>query len=105
MPIGTTFTEAALRRRFDIAIRREVPGSGQYQTWPPFRESNTVIASPALILRSGVKTVEQLSNETWLTSETRPGDWEAWVKATGMPHASSQSYVTVRSFFCDFASR
>ena len=92
-------TEAALRGSFDMAIRREVPSSGQYQTWPLFRESNTVIASPALILRSGVKTVEQLSNETWLTSETRPGDWEAWVKAAGCPTLRANRTLRFDHFF------
>ena len=74
-------TQPALTGSFDVAIRRGIPSGGQFQALPLFRESNTVIASPSLLARTGVQTTEQLADETWLTTETRPGDWEAWVDA------------------------
>jgi len=87
-------TEPALRGSFDLAIRRHVPPGGQFQSWQLFQEHNTVIASPALLARAGVSNVEQLAAETWLTSETRPGDWEAWLEAAG--HASLRANRTLR---------
>ncbi|OTP78131.1 LysR substrate-binding domain-containing protein [Burkholderia sp. PAMC 26561] len=50
-------------------------------------------------MRSGVKTVEQLSNEIWLTSETRPGDWEAWVEAAGCPTLRANRTLRFDHFF------
>ncbi|CAB3799217.1 LysR substrate-binding domain-containing protein [Pararobbsia alpina] len=78
-------TEPALLGSFDLAIRRYVPADGQFQAWALFEERNTVIASPALIARSGITAVEQLASENWLTTETRPGDWEAWLEAAHRP--------------------
>jgi DNA-binding transcriptional LysR family regulator len=78
-------TQPALTGSFDVAIRRGVPNAGQVQALPLFRESNTVIASPSLLARKGIETVEQLSDETWLTTETRPGDWESWLESSNQP--------------------
>jgi len=84
--VSTTLTtDSALRGSFDLAIRREVPPEGQFQTWPLFEERNTVIASPALIAQAGISSVEQLGDETWLTTESRPMDWEGWTEAVGHP--------------------
>ncbi len=44
-----------------------------------------MIASPSLLRRSGMRTTEQFVTETWLTSENRPRDWEAWLEAAGQP--------------------
>lgn len=74
-------TQPAFTGSFDVAIRRGVPNGGQFQAIPLYRESNTVIASPSLLARTGIETVEQLAAETWLTTETRPGDWEAWLES------------------------
>ncbi|MDR5760795.1 LysR substrate-binding domain-containing protein [Caballeronia sp. LZ035] len=87
-------TEPALRGSFDLAIRRFVPPGGQFQSWPLFRERMTVIASPALLARTGLSRVEALAAATWLTSETRPGDWEAWLEAAG--HASLRAHRMLR---------
>jgi LysR family glycine cleavage system transcriptional activator len=78
-------TQPTLTGSFDVAIRRGVQNGGQFQALPLFRESNTVIASPLLLARTGAQTVEQLASETWLTTETRPGDWEAWVECANQP--------------------
>lgn len=75
-------TQPMLSGSFDVAIRREPLNAGQYQVLPLFSETNTIIASPSLLARRGIIDVEQLAEETWLTTETRPGDWEAWTRAT-----------------------
>ncbi|RFU48545.1 LysR substrate-binding domain-containing protein [Paraburkholderia sp. DHOC27] len=80
-----TSTEQEIKGSFDVAIRRYLPAGDEYQWWQLFREHNTVIASPQLLARTGITQVEQLAAQTWLTSETRPGDWEAWTEAVGHP--------------------
>lgn len=92
-------TEPAFRGSFDVAIRRDIPSGGQFQAWPLFRESNTVIASPSLLARKNIKAAEQLANETWLTSETRLGNWEAWVEAAGLPTLRASRTLRFDHFF------
>jgi LysR family glycine cleavage system transcriptional activator len=92
-------TEPALRGGFDIAIRREIPTTNQYQVWPLFKEWNTVIASPSLQSGSNFGTVELLSTATWLESETRQGDWEAWTMAAGYPTLRANRTLRFDHFF------
>ena len=92
-------TESAFRGSFDVAIRRDVPSDGQFQAWPLFRELNTVIASPSLLARTGIRTVEQLVTETWLTTESRPGDWEAWLEAASQPTLRANRTLRFDHFF------
>jgi LysR family transcriptional regulator, glycine cleavage system transcriptional activator len=87
-------TESELRGSFDLAIRRHVPTGGQFQSWLLFEESNTVIASPALLARANLSEIAQLTAQTWLTSETRPGDWEAWLEA--VDHATLRASRSLR---------
>ncbi|WP_322012701.1 LysR substrate-binding domain-containing protein [Paraburkholderia sp. J12] len=98
--VSTTLsTDSALRGSFDLAIRREVPADGQFQVWPLFEERNTVIASPALIARTGMATIEQLAEQTWLTTETRPRDWEEWTEAVGRPALRASRTLRFDHFF------
>lgn len=92
-------TEPALRGSFDLAIRRHVPSGGQFQSWPLFQEHNTVIASPRLLASAGLSRVEDLAAQTWLTSETRPGDWEAWLEAAGEPLLRAHRTLRFDHFF------
>ncbi|MFK4444805.1 LysR family glycine cleavage system transcriptional activator [Caballeronia udeis] len=92
-------SDSALRGSFDLAIRREVPAGGQFQAWPLFEERNTVIASPALIAQSGISSVQQLADETWLTTESRPRDWEMWTDAAGQPSLRAGRTLRFDHFF------
>jgi LysR family transcriptional regulator, glycine cleavage system transcriptional activator len=92
-------TQPAFTGSFDIAIRRGVPPGGQFQALPLFREMNTVIASPDLLARTGIETVEQLAAETWLTTETRPGDWEAWMEGANHPMLRASRTLRFDHFF------
>ncbi len=92
-------TEPALRGSFDLAICSYVPVGGQFQSWPLFHEHNTVIASPLLMAQSGITDVEQLAAETWLTTETRPGAWEAWLEAAGQPALRAGRILRFDHFF------
>lgn len=78
-------TEPGLKGSFDVALRRSPPAGSQYQATALFQEMNTVVASPALIDRAGITSIAQLATQTWLTTETRPGDWERWLAAAGLP--------------------
>lgn len=76
-------TEPGLKGSFDVAIRRHLPAGGQFQATALFNEMNTLIASPALVARAGLTAFDQLASQTWLTTETRPGDWERWLDVAG----------------------
>jgi LysR family glycine cleavage system transcriptional activator len=92
-------TEPGFKGSFDVAIRRHVPGNGQFQAWPLFREANTVIASPALLHKQAIVSVEQLAGATWLTTETRPGDWERWLEAASQSGLRAQRSMRFDHFF------
>jgi DNA-binding transcriptional LysR family regulator len=92
-------TEPALRGSFDLAIRRYVPADGQFQTWPLFEERNTVIVSPGRLATKGMSTVGELASETWLTTETRPGDWEAWLDTARQPALRAGRTLRFDHFF------
>ncbi|WP_159812325.1 LysR substrate-binding domain-containing protein [Pseudomonas sp. 18058] len=92
-------TQSDFSGSFDVAIRRgNLPG-GQFQAIDLFRESNTVIASPSLIRRTGVQTIKQLAAETWLTTETRPGDWETWLESANYPTLRANRALRFDHFF------
>ncbi|OPA89787.1 LysR family transcriptional regulator [Pseudomonas fluorescens] len=92
-------TQPEFTGSFDVAIRRAIPHGGQFQAIHLFRESNTVIASPALIARTGVQTIEQLAAQTWLTTETRPGDWESWLESADCPTLRANRALRFDHFF------
>jgi DNA-binding transcriptional LysR family regulator len=92
-------TQPAFSGSFDVAIRRGIPQGGQFQAIPLFRESNTVIASPLLLASTGVERVEQLAAETWLSTETRPGDWEAWMESANQPMLRASRNLRFDHFF------
>jgi LysR family glycine cleavage system transcriptional activator len=91
--------EPEIKATFDVAIRRYLPTGDQFQCWPLFREHNTVIASPQLMAQTGVAEVAHLAAQTWLTSESRPGDWEAWLEAVGHPTLRSSRSMRFGHFF------
>jgi len=76
-------TDPGLKGSFDVALRRHLPVGSQYQATALFQESNTVVASPALLAGTGIASVDQLAGQAWLGTETRPGDWEQWLAAAG----------------------
>ncbi|WP_244883324.1 LysR substrate-binding domain-containing protein [Variovorax paradoxus] len=50
---------------------------------PLFAESSTVIASPTLLAKDKPRRPVELLKTVLLSTETRPGDWEAWLGAAG----------------------
>jgi LysR family glycine cleavage system transcriptional activator len=92
-------TDPALRGSFDLAIRQAVPADGQFQAFPLFEERNTVIVSPTLFSQRKISTVQQLGLETWLATETRPRDWEAWTEACQHPTLRGSRTVRFDHYF------
>lgn len=84
--VSTAFSnEPAFKGSFDVAIRRRAAEQEQFEVLPLFEESATVIVSPALWEASPPKSPAALAGAIWLSTETRPGDWEAWLQQAGCP--------------------
>lgn len=82
--VSTAFSnEPALRGSFDVAIRRAPGDATQFEVYPLFAETATVIASPALLRAQALRRPRDLAKSILLSTESRPGDWEAWLAAAG----------------------
>lgn len=92
----TTTLHNALRGGFDLAVRREPRiGAGAHHSWGAYRavpflaEANTLVVSPSLLAERPLHAPPDLAGGTLLTSETRPGDWDDWLAAAGLPWGRS----------------
>ena len=84
--VSTAFSnEPAFKGSFDVAIRRAAAEQAQFEVLPLFAEWGTVIVSPALWQRGPLAGPEELASAILLSTETRPGDWEAWLQCAGCP--------------------
>lgn len=68
---------------FDLSIRRAPGDQTQFEVMPLFAETSTVIASPTLLAKHRPRRPADLLKTVLLSTETRPGDWEAWLAAAG----------------------
>ncbi|TMS59778.1 LysR family transcriptional regulator [Imbroritus primus] len=93
--VSTAFSnEPGLRGTFDVAIRNTSEPFEHFEMTPLFTEYRTVIASPALLRDTPLRTVTDLASAALLYTETRPGDWEAWLQAAG--HATFRPSRSLR---------
>jgi DNA-binding transcriptional LysR family regulator len=82
-----------LQGGFDVAIRR---GVAEQSVWPHYRalhfldEADTLIVSPTLQERMPLRTPSDIAGHTLLASETRPGDWSAWLEQAGLSPGPEQ---------------
>jgi DNA-binding transcriptional LysR family regulator len=98
--VSTAFSsEPVLKGSFDVAIRRTPSDETQFETTPLFRESATVIASPALLQSVPLKKPRDLAKAILLSTETRPGDWEAWLEAVGCGGLRGAQHLRFDHFF------
>ncbi len=82
--VSTAFSnEPALKGSFDVAIRRAPAADAQFEVATLFREATTVIASPAWLRTQPLRRPKDLAKAVLLATESRPGDWEAWLAAAG----------------------
>lgn len=79
--VSTAFSnEPAFKGSFDVAIRRSTASTEQFEVLPLFSELNTVIAAPALLNAHPLRRPADVERSIILTTESRPGDWEAWLR-------------------------
>lgn len=98
--VSTAFSnEPALKGSFDLVIRRSPGDQTQFEVTPLFVEQSTVIASPHFLTRFKLQHPGDLENLTLLSTETRPGDWEKWLEATGHRNMRPLQQVRFDHFF------
>ena len=88
-----TTVHEGLQGGFDIAIRRGVPGQfagQQFRAVPFLEERDTLIVSPALQDRLPLREPADIARHMLLSSETRPGDWNAWLERAGLAPGPEQ---------------
>lgn len=79
----TTTLQEELRGGFDLAIRRGPEPWPQHHAVPFLTEVDTLVASPALLTRAPLASPGDLEGRVLLGTQTRPGDWRAWLAAAG----------------------
>lgn len=98
--VSTAFSnEPAFKGSFDIAIRRSPGDHTQFEVTPLFSEFTTVIASPQLVREKALQAPADLESNVLLSTESRPGDWEAWLSAAGCDGLRSRHSLRFDHFF------
>lgn len=72
---------------FDVLIRREPLDKPEWRYFdkrPLFEEQLTLIAAPELLARQHLTGPEDLATQVFVTSQTRVGEWERWMKKAGV---------------------
>lgn len=95
----TTSLQDALRGGFDLAIRRGPEPWPHHRAVPFLDESDTLVASPALLARRPVAAPSDLAGAVLLGTETRPGDWGDWLAAAGIARPSGARRRVFDHFF------
>ena len=109
--VSTSVTFAEPKGGYEVAIRRG-PKSGGPNTksggpniWDRHEatrfldESDTIIASPRLLARVPLRTLDELRSHTLLSTETRPGEWSNWLEAAGLAHVPEAGHMRFDHFF------
>ena len=87
--ISTATTEQLqIIGRYDLLIRRD-PTQRDYSALPFLRETHVLLASPGLLSRRPLKTVEDVLACPRIETLTRPGHWNLWLRAADLPHTPS----------------
>jgi LysR family transcriptional regulator, glycine cleavage system transcriptional activator len=80
----TTSNETIMQGAFDLIIRRSISDVGPSKTAFFLVETHTLMASPTLLDQIPLASPEEIQSHTMLFTETRPDDWEDWVRAAGI---------------------
>lgn len=98
--ISTAFSnDPVLRGSFDVGIRRSADDKAQFEVLPLLAEQTTVIASPAYLKQRRVRKPADLAQAVWLSTESRPGDWENWLAAAGCAELRPAQTLRFDHFF------
>ncbi|WP_238232211.1 LysR substrate-binding domain-containing protein [Methylobacterium thuringiense] len=95
----TTTLNDALRGGFDLAIRRGAEPWPQFRAVPFLTETDTLVASPALLARTPLASPADLSRHVLLATETRPNDWSEWLAAARAPRMTGRRRHVFDHFF------
>jgi len=68
---------------YDLLIRRE-PSMTEYSAIPFLQDTHCLMASPDLLARYSIKTVEDIVACPRIETLTRPGHWNQWLEAAGV---------------------
>jgi DNA-binding transcriptional LysR family regulator len=66
---------------------------------PLFTEQTTVIASPAFLQQHRLRKPADLAHAVWLSTESRPGDWENWLAAADCANLRPAQTLRFDHFF------
>lgn len=80
-------TETKSLSGFDVLIRKgplDKPEWRYFDRRPLFEESLTLIAAPRLLRQQPLNTPDDLATHVFVSSQTRVGEWERWLKAASM---------------------
>ena len=58
-----------------------------------------MIASPVLLARRPLRSLDALAGHTLLSTETRPGDWPDWLEAAGLGLVPQARVIRFDHFF------
>ena len=95
----TTTLHEELRGGFDLAIRRGTGPWPHHRAVPFLEETDTLIASPALLSRSALAAPADLEQHRLLATETRPNDWSDWLSAAGLSRGRAAQRQVFDHFF------
>lgn len=98
--ISTAFSnDPVLRGSFDVGIRRSADDRAQFEVLPLLAEQTTVIASPAYLKQRRIRKPADLAQAVWLSTESRPGDWENWLVSAGCANLRPSQTLRFDHFF------
>lgn len=80
-------TEIKSLSGFDVLLRREPLDKPEWRYFdkrPLFEEQLTLIVAPGFLARQQLADLEDLATQVFVTSPTRAGEWERWLKRAGI---------------------
>lgn len=69
---------------FDVLITKDPPDKPEWQHFEKrhiFNEKLVLIAAPSLLLKNPLNQLHDLKKHIFISSQTRTGEWECWLKA------------------------
>ena len=98
--VVTTVTFAdGLRGGYDLAVRRGPKRWDRHHATRFLDETDTIIASPQLLAARPLGSLDALAGHTFLSTETRPGDWPDWLEAAGLGLVPQAKVIRLDHFF------
>ena len=88
-----------LKGGYDLAIRKTNERFDHHEIVRFLDEADTIIASPSLLQRLPLRTLDDVRSHTLLATETRPGDWADWLNAAGLSLVAGTRQMRFDHFF------